>query len=59
MRTLGAPVGGMFNMPLQFIKFNFLLQKVRVSMEKMRRKIMIHGHIIDLQVSKTGVHMAV
>jgi len=32
-----------------------LLQKVREWMEKMRRKIMIHGHITDLQVSFTVV----
>jgi len=32
-----------------------LLQKVREWMEKMRRKIMIHGHVTDLQVSFTVV----
>jgi hypothetical protein len=40
---------------LQFIELCFLLQKVRASMGKMRGKIMIRGHIIDLQVSEAVV----
>jgi hypothetical protein len=54
-----TPTEGMFSMPFQFIELYFLLQKVRVLMEKMRGKIMIHGHITGLQVSKTGVHVAI
>jgi hypothetical protein len=48
-------VGGMCSMPLQCIELCFLLQKVRVSTERMEGKIMIRGHIIDLQVSMTVV----
>lgn len=40
---------------VQYTEFYLLLQKVRVLMEKMRGKIMIHGHITDLQVRKTVV----
>jgi hypothetical protein len=50
-----TPTEGMFSMQFQFIELCLLLQKVRVLMGKMRGKIMIHGHITDLQVSKTVV----
>jgi hypothetical protein len=46
-----TPTEGVFSMQFQCIELYLLLQKVRVLMEKMRGKIMIHGHITDLQVS--------